>query len=142
MKRSRHLIMAVGGVLLCALGFYLILAAEEPAGLLKTLPYVLIGLGCGTFGYGVGELLRTAAMRKHPEVARQVEIESTDERNIMLGNLAKSRGYDMMSYVFGALMVAYALMGAPLSIVIPFVIAYLFVHGYAVYQRIRAEKNL
>lgn len=35
-------------------------------------------------------------------MARQIEIAQTDERNVMIGNMAKAKGYDMMTYVFGA----------------------------------------
>jgi len=56
--------------------------------------------------------------------------------------MAKAKGYDMMTYVFGALMVAFALMGAPWTVIIPMVIAYLFVHGYAIYFRVKLEKEM
>jgi hypothetical protein len=64
-----------------------------------------------------------------------------DERNIMIGNMAKARGYNMMTYVFTALLVAYALMGVSFSIIIPFVIAYLFVHLYAIFQHNKIDKE-
>ena len=66
----------------------------------------------------------------------------TDERNVMIGSLAKAKGYDMMTYVFGALMVAFALMGAEWTVIIAMVVAYLFVHGYAIYFRVKLEKEM
>ena len=60
----------------------------------------------------------------------------------MIGSLAKAKGYDMMTYVFGALMVAFALMGAEWTVIIAMVVAYLFVHGYAIYFRVKLEKEM
>lgn len=66
-------------------------------------------------------------MKKHPDVARQVAIEEQDERNIAVNHCAKARAYDMMIYVFGALMVAYALMNADLAVILMLVGAYLLI---------------
>ena len=59
----------------------------------------------------------------------------------MIGNMAKAKGYEMMTYVYGALLLAFALMGVSFTIMIPFVIAYLIVHDYAIYQRFKIEKE-
>lgn len=44
-------------------------------------------------------------------------------------------------YVFGALMLAFALMGADLTIILLFVGAYLFIQFYAVYVRLKLDKE-
>ena len=47
-----------------------------------------------------------------------------------------------MVFVFGALMVAFALMGMDMVAVLLLVFAYLFVVGSAVYYRVKFEKEL
>lgn len=141
MKNSKSIVISILGVLLCGIGFYLIKSLMDPQGIIKTLPYILVGIGCGMFGHGIGDLINKKVTAKNPELAKQIEIDQKDERNIMITNMAKAKGYDIMTYVFAALMLAYALMGASMEILIPFVIAYLFVQFYAMYIRLRKDKE-
>ena len=71
-----------------------------------------------------------------------MEIEQRDERNIAIADRAKGKAFDMMTFVFGALMLAFALMSVDLPAVLLLVFAYLFVHGYAIYYRCRYEKEM
>ena len=57
----------------------------DPQGIMRALPFLLVGFGCGIFGHGLGELLAKKAAASDPEMARQVEIAQTDERNVMIG---------------------------------------------------------
>lgn len=54
-----------------------------------------------------------------------MEIEENDERNINIGNRAKAKAYDMMIFVFGALMLSLALMNVDLMVVLMLVCCYL-----------------
>ena len=137
----KNIVKIIVGILMTVGGVVLIRTVGEPEGILHALPYICIGLGCGIFGQGLGDLLARKAYRKYPELERQLEIERLDERNVMIGDRAKARAYDLMIYVYAALMLAFALMGESLWVVIPLVIAYLFVQGYAIYQRVRLEKE-
>lgn len=60
----------------------------------------------------------------------------------MIANCAKAKAYDVMTYVFGALMIAFALMGVDMIPVLLFVFVYLFVQGYAIYYRCKYEKEM
>ena len=142
MKRAKNVWLSVLGFVLIAAGIYLIKTVPDPQGIMRALPFLLVGFGCGIFGHGLGELLAKKAAAVDPETARRMEIDQTDERNVMIGSLAKAKGYDMMTYVFGALMVAFALMNASWTVILPMVIAYLFVHGYAIYFRRKFEKEM
>lgn len=142
MKRAKNVWLSVLGFVLIAAGIYLIKTVPDPQGIMRALPFLLVGFGCGIFGHGLGELLAKKAAAVDPETARRMEIDQTDERNVMIGSLAKAKGYDMMTYVFGALMVAFALMNASWTVILPMVIAYLFVHGYAIYFRCKFEKEM
>lgn len=70
------------------------------------------------------------------------KLSKKDERNAIIANRAKAKAYDVMIFVFGALMIAFALMGVDMIPVLLFVFAYLFVQGYAVYYRCKYEKEM
>lgn len=142
MKRAKDIGRSLLGFVLIGVGICLIKTVPDPQGIMRALPFLLVGFGCGIFGHGLGELLAKKAAASDLEMARQVEIAQTDERNVMIGNMAKAKGYDMMTYVFGALMVAFALMGASWAVILPMVVAYLFVHGYAIYFRVKFDKEM
>lgn len=142
MKQAKNVWLSVLGFALTGAGICLIKTVPDPQDIMRALPFLLVGFGCGIFGHGLGELLAKKAAASDPEMARQVEIAQTDERNVMIGNMAKAKGYDMMTYVFGALMVAFALMGASWAVILPMVVAYLFVHGYAIYFRVKFDKEM
>lgn len=141
MKTARQYLVTGAGVLLGALGLFLIKTVPQPQGILVTLPYLCIGVGCGMFGHGLGEIINRKALSRDPKLSRQKEIEEKDERNRSHACQAKARGFDMMTYVFAALLLAFALMGSSIQIVIPFVAAYLFVELSAVYFRIKIDRE-
>ena len=142
MKQAKNIGLSLLGFVLIGAGIYMLRTVPDPQGIMRALPFLLVGFGCGIFGHGLGDLLAKKSVQSDPAMARQLESAQTDERNVMIGSMAKAKGYDMMTYVFGALMVAFALMGAPWTVIIPMVIAYLFVHGYAIYFRVKLEKEM
>ena len=96
-QKVNGLIIALG-VLLFAGG--LILTALSKGA--KVLPYLGIGLGCGLFGHGMGEVLARRARRADPARFRQMDIEKKDERNIVISAGAKARAFDLMTFVCSA----------------------------------------
>ena len=135
-------VIAVTGVLLLAAGLIMVKLGASEEGIWLTLPYVLIGVGCGAFGQGTGELISTRSMKNHPEIVRMKEIEGSDERNIAIGNRAKAKAFDVMIYVFGALLLSFALMRVDLAAVLLLCFSYLVVIGSGIYYRIRYEKEM
>lgn len=142
MKKKTGYVIVMIGILLLGSGLYFVKAISNPQGIMLTLPYVCIGIGSGLFGHGMGSILSRRAMQNNPQMRKQMEIEQNDERNIAIANRAKGKAFDMMTFVFGALMISFALMGADLAAVLLLVSAYLFVHGYALYCRCRYEKEM
>ena len=138
----KNIVKIIVGILMTVGGVVLIRTVGEPEGILRALPYICIGLGCGIFGHGLGDLLARKAYRKYPELERQVEIERLDERNVMIGDRAKARAYDLMIYVYAALMLAFALMQVALAATLLLVFAYLLVVGLGVYYRCKFEKEM
>ena len=136
-QKVNGLIIALG-VLLFAGGLILTVLSKGA----KVLPYLGIGLGCGLFGHGMGEVLARRARRADPARFRQMDVEKKDERNIVISARAKARAFDLMTFVFGALLIAFALMGVETAPLLLLVLAYLFVHGSAVYYRAKLEKEM
>jgi hypothetical protein len=89
------------GLLLLSIGLYLIKTIIEPQGIIRALPYVCVGLGCGIFGHGIGEVISRRVLKNHPDIDKQIKIDKLDERNITIGNHAKAKAYDMMIFIFG-----------------------------------------
>lgn len=143
MKRdSTRYIAVVFGFLLLGIGLYLIKITIEPQGIMKVLPYVCVGLGCGIWGHGMGEIISQRAVKNHPEVEKQIKIIKLDERNIAIANLAKAKAFDMMVFLFGALLLTFSLMRIDMIAIILLVFVYLFVIGYGIYYRCKFDKEM
>ena len=140
-KKVMNYVMTVLGILILGTGLLLVKTITDPQGIMKGLPYVCVGIGSGIFGSGIGNLISQKTMKKRPDLQKQIEINQKDERNIAIGNSAKAKAYDMMIYVFGALMLSYTLMDIDLLPMLLLVFAYLFVIFYGIYYRIKYEKE-
>lgn len=138
---TKYVTTAVG-LLLLAAGLFLIKTNGDPQGVLRALPYVCIGIGCGLFGHGAGDIISERAVRSDPEMQRKLKIDRGDERNIAIANRAKGKAFDRMTFIFGALLVTFALMGIDLIAVLLLVFAYLFVHGSLIYYRFKFDKEM
>ena len=57
MKNKKNLICLLGGLVLWLGGFWLVRRSGISWETLRVLPYLMIGIGCGLFGYGVGEMV-------------------------------------------------------------------------------------
>ena len=142
MKKNAKIVGVVLGAGAAAAGFVLQLTTASYGSFLWVLSAVLIGLGCGAFGHGLGDLLSQRALKDAPELARRLEIEATDERNVALANAAKAKAFDQMLYIFGALMLAFVLMQIELAAILLLVAAYLFIVGCSIYYRSKYEKEM
>ncbi len=143
MKRQfRNAGFVIIGLMLLISGLAMVKLLPDSQGLLLALPYVGIGLGCGIFGHGMGEIISQKAIKNCPDIERQIEIDKKDERNIAIARRAKAKAYDIMIPVFGALLLTVALMGVDLIIVLLLVSAYLFVVFYGVYYRVKYDREM
>lgn len=113
----------------------------EPQGVFQVLPYLCIGIGCGVFGHGAGEIAANRAYAKNPQLRKQMEIEKQDERNIAIANQAKAKAYDSMLYVLGAVMIAFALMNVQTTTILLLVGAYLLVVGVFIFYLNKYQKE-
>lgn len=115
MKKIKNYLITAVGIVVFALGLCLVKTFDNPEEFLRALPYVCIGIGSGMFGHGMAGIFADKVAKKNPDIQKQKEIEENDERNMAISNRAKAKGYDIMTYVFGALMLSYALMGVEVA---------------------------
>ena len=141
-KNRLYALLSVIGFILFAAGPFLIKFSQDAEGILRTLPYICIGIGAGVFGHNLGELMKNLAVRKDPQAAKQIEIEVKDERNIAINNKAKAKAYDIMLIIFSALMLAFALMQVELYVILTLVAAYLFIVFIFAYYLWKYQKEM
>ena len=141
-KKLNNYFIIIIGVSLLISGLFLIKSINNPQVALKGLPYIFVGVGCGLFGHGMGNIVSLRIMDNKPDAKKQMEIEQNDERNILIQNRAKAKAYDMMIFVFGALIISLALMNVDIMVILMLVCAYLFVLGYGIYCRIKYDKEM
>lgn len=139
-SRTTKYTTVILGLVLVAIGLYPIKTIGDPQGMMRALPYVCIG--CGLFGHGTGNVISERAIYGDPELKKKLDIEKNDERNLAIVNNAKGKAFDMMTFVFGALMVSFALMGVDMIAVLLLVFAYLFVHGFEIYYRLKFDREM
>ncbi len=140
-KNSGYLSLGLG-IILLAVGLVLLKTLSNPQGILLGLPYVCIGFGCGAFGHGLGEIINRRVLKNEPQLQKQLDIEKNDERNIAISNYAKARAFDSMLYIFGALMVAFALMNVDIWAVLLLAVAYLFIVGLFIFYLNKYHKEM
>ncbi len=138
-KQIRLFFGVILGLLLIAGGLW---ALKAGAAVPLPMPYLGIGVGCGLFGHHLGALLNLRVRERDPEAARRQDIAEKDERNIRLRERAQAKAYNIMVYVFGALLVSFGLMGVEMAPLLLLVAAYLFVCGSSVYYHVKYEKEM
>ena len=141
-ERTWNWVKIIGGILLGSGSLFALRHYDHAEGVMAVLPFVCLGIGCGAFGHGMGDLLSRKALASDPELARSLAIEQQDERNIALANRAKGKAFDIMIYVYGALLVSFGLMGMDLAPLLLLVFAYLLVMGCSIYYRIKYDKEM
>ena len=132
MKKADWVITLIG-VIMLGIGLFMTKTIENVQGILLTLPYVLMGIGCGILGYGMSNIVSPKAISKDLDLQRQLEIEKNDERNIEIATKSKAKAYDLMTFLFGVLMLSFALMNIDMAVILLLVAAYLSVHIYGIY---------
>jgi hypothetical protein len=107
-KTSFYIATLAVGIVLAAAG--LLFNGETS----KAAAGVLLGLGAGLTGMSAANLLMKRYERNHPEVARQTEIEQSDERSVMIRNRARAVAGTVTQWLMIAFAFVLILADAPL----------------------------
>ena len=142
MKSRKNYFITFCGIAFVIGGICLISSVKTPNEWMLVLPYLCIGVGCGIFGHGMGNFIAEKTAKQNPEFQKQMEILQKDERNLMISNYAKAKGYDLMTYAFGALLLIFSFMRVALIPLLLLVFVYLLVQGYALYYRMKYDKEM
>lgn len=141
-KIRGHYILAAVGVILFIAGIVLVILFSESRGIMKTLPSICLGIGAGFCGGGFSGVIRCRQMQKNPQLAKQAEIDTKDERNIAIANKAKAATYNFTLIIFAALILFLALVQAETYITLVFVGAYLLIIFLHIYFLTRYHKEM
>ena len=109
---------------------------------LATIPYLLIGLGCGIFGHFMGNIMKYFSTRNNEELERQIEIEKKDERNILIAEKSKAKAYDLMVYLFAGMLIMFSLMRVDKLQILIIVAIYLSLQVYVLYWKSKLEGQM
>ncbi|HOO76033.1 MAG TPA: hypothetical protein PLS66_12125 [Tepiditoga sp.] len=138
-KKKGYLLSVLGiALIFTALYFFINFRSTENS--LFNLTYILLGIGSGIFGHGLGELI--IVYSKNQNLKKSINIQKNDERTIAINNLSKAKAYDVMIYIFSALIMIMAFMNInPVAVIIS-VSAYLFIIFTNVFYKIKYNKEM
>lgn len=138
----KNILLSFLGVVLVALGLYIY---QKTLGMDKTvvvIPYIFIAIGCGILGHFTGNLIQYYSTKNNEELKRQIEIEKNDERNVLIAEKSKAKAYDLMIYLFAAMLIIFSLMGADKVQILVLVAIYLSLQIYALYWKSKFESRM
>lgn len=138
----KDFLLIIISLILIGGGIIIVKTITEPSDMMQALPYVCVGLGCGIFGHGMGRVINFKALKNSPRIQKQIEIEKKDERNVVIANQAKAKAYDLMTFLFGVLMLVFVLMRIDMMAFLLLVFAYSIVVLYGLYYRFKYEKEM
>lgn len=133
-KKIRGLcVLATVGFILIVTGIVLVILFSESQGIMKTLPFICLGIGAGSFSGGLGGLISYRRMQQNPQLAKEKQINTKDERNIIITYRAKAMSYNLTIIIFAFLIMFLAMVQVETYITLIFTGAYIliiFLHFY------------
>lgn len=138
----KNILLSFLGVVLVAVGLFIY---QKTLGMDKTvvvIPYIFIAIGCGILGHFTGNLIQYYSTKGNEELKRQIEIEKNDERNVLIAEKSKAKAYDLMIYLFAAMLIIFSLMGADKLQLVVLVAIYLSLQIYALYWKSKFESRM
>ena len=117
-------------------------ALMEKFEVLKLICYLAYGAGICLMMVGINRITGKRFEKKHPEMAMENEILRNDERNRMLSDMAKGKGFDLMTYVFLAQIIAFYFMKVSPAVLIVMAAAWIFMQVYVVVCHTKLSKKM
>ncbi|MAT44729.1 MAG: hypothetical protein CL609_20530 [Anaerolineaceae bacterium] len=109
---------------------------------IKAVPGILIGIGAGSLGFGLGEIIKQKTISNHPETKKKIEIAQTDERNLTILSKSKTKAFDTMGYVYPVVMFICILLNVEFTIVLLLVSAYILIYAVQIYYFNKYQKEM
>lgn len=138
--KKRYGVLSLGIILIVA-GASLGMFTEEFE-MLKLACYLAYGAGICLMMVGINRITGQRFERKYHEEAKKNEILRNDERNRMLSDMAKGKGFDLMTYVFLAQIIAFYFMEVSEAVLIVMAAAWVFMQAYVVVCHIKLSKKM
>lgn len=121
------------GVTLILLGIF-VFKGES----VKAIAGLCLGLGAGLLGVSSSNFVNMEYLEKHPEVRKQARIESADERNQMINQMAKAKTLDIIQWFIIGIAYLTILIGSPVWVtlicigvfVLKFILEWTFIVKY------------
>lgn len=143
MRKSRvYYLMAVIFIVSVAISFFVFNKEITQGDLLIKLAYALTGIAFVSFVYGLSGLFSRKIVKREEDLKKQFEIEKNDERNIAITNMTKAKTFDLMSVLFGALILVFGFMAVDAKTVVIMGTAYILVHIYGLYLRFKFDREI
>ncbi len=117
-----YFVLLIFGAALIGLGFLFFVEAQ------KAVQGVMLGIGAGLMGMSISNLGMIRHMKKHPQLAKEAEIESKDERNVIIRAKAKAASADVTKWFIMALAYVMILIDAPLWVTLCVVAVFALYH--------------
>ncbi len=135
-KKTLYGALLIAGAVLIGLSFLF------PAEAQKSVRGVMLGIGAGLMGMSVSNLAMIRHMEKHPQLAKEAEIESKDERNVMLRAKARASAANVLQWFIIAFAFVMILTDAPLGYTLGAVGVYLAYHVLSIIFMSRYQKEI
>lgn len=135
-------IFAAIGFLLFSAGIVLVLLFSNAQGIMKVLPFLCIGIGAGLGGASVGSIIRYRQMQKDPQLAKRIEVDTKDERNIAIANRAKAVAYDCTLVLFALLVIFLSLAQVKTYVTLVVVGVYLLIVFLQIFFLVKYHKEM
>lgn len=83
------------GIMLVCFGFFVFTGEGY-----RELSGLCIGMGAGLFGMSIAQLITIWTIEKRPQIRRQMEIDARDERTRLINDMARSKAFRAMEFMF------------------------------------------
>jgi hypothetical protein len=116
--------------------------SELTAESVKAVGGVMLGVGASLIGMGAASLLAKRYEKKHPDIARQNEIEQSDERSVMIRTKARATAGTVIQWLVIAFAFVLILADAPLWQTLAVVSVYTVYHVLFLVLTVRYQKQM
>ncbi len=124
-KSGKYFFFSLLGLFIFAGGLLSVMLYPDRTGMYEVIPYLCVGIGTGIFGGNLGTAISNKITAGSPAALNQAESREKENRHHLIGDMAKARAYDLMLYVFPAILFVFTIMQVNMYIILTLVAVYL-----------------